>query len=60
MVKKLKSRRRRTARKRLEVNLEGLDIDLTFEDVIADLNFGVGSLSEKARAENSDAPERVA
>lgn len=57
MVKRIRNRRRRTANKRLEVNLDGLELDLTFEDVIADLNFGVGTLSDKALTETWDMAE---
>lgn len=46
MMRKRRNRQRPVVKQRFEVTLDHLDIDLSFEDVLADLNFGVGPLED--------------
>ena len=57
MQRKYRNRARQTVKRRIETNLDGFDIGLSPEEVIADLNFGVGPLAETARLVQKDRPE---
>ncbi len=49
MLRKLRNRRRRAVKGRIEANLDGFELGLSPEEVIADLNYGVGSIAETAQ-----------
>ncbi len=57
MLRKLKNRARQAAKGRIEINLDGFELGLSPEDVIADLNYGVGPIVETARLVQKDRPE---
>ncbi len=57
MLRKLRNRARQAVKARIEFNLKGFDLDISPEDVIADLNFGVGPIADTARAVQEDRPE---
>ncbi len=57
MLRKLRNRDRRAGKGRIEINLGGFEIDLSLEEVIADLNYGVGPIAETARLVQEDRPQ---
>ena len=57
MLQKLRNRARQAVKGRIETNLDGFELGLTLEDVIADLNFGVGPTVETARSVREGRPE---
>ncbi len=57
MMRKQKNRARQALRRRIEINLDGFELGLTPEEVIADLNFGVGPIPETARLVQEDRAE---
>ena len=57
MLRKLSNRTRQAVQGRTEINLDGFDLGLTPEDIIADLNFGVGPIAETARLVPEGRPE---
>ena len=57
MLQKLRNRARQAVKGRIELNLDGLDLDISPEDVIADLNFGVGPIADTARLVHEGRPE---
>ena len=54
MFRKLRNRARQAANGRIEINLDGFELGLTPEEVIADLNYGVGSITDTARSVQED------
>ncbi len=48
MLRKLRNRRRRAVKGRIEIKLDGFELGLSPEEIIADLNFGVGPIAEAA------------
>lgn len=57
MLRKLRNRARQAVKGRIEINLNGFELDLTPEEVIADLNYGVGPIAETPRLAQEDRPE---
>ena len=57
MLRKLRNRARQTVKGRIEFNLNGFELDLSPEEVIADLNFGVGPIADTTRLAQKDRPE---
>ena len=57
MLRKLKNRALQAVKGRVEINLDGFELGLSSEEVIADLNFGVGPIAETARLAQEDRPE---
>ena len=57
MLRKLRNRARQTVKERIEINLDGFELDLTSEEIIADLNYGVGPIAETARLVEEGRPE---
>ena len=57
MLRKLRNRALQAVRGRIEVNIDGFELGLSPEEVIADLNFGVGPIVETARSIQEDRPE---
>ncbi len=57
MMRKHRNRARQAVKRRIEINLDGFDIGLSPEEVIADLNFGVGPITETVRSALEDRPE---
>jgi len=49
MLRKLRTRARQAVKGRIEFNLDGFELDISPEEVIADLNFGVGPIADTAR-----------
>ncbi len=57
MMRKHRNRARQAVKRRIEINLDGFDIGLSPEEVIADLNFGVGPIAETTRSVQEDRPQ---
>ncbi len=57
MLRKLRNQARQGVRGRIEFNLDGFELDLSPEEVIADLNFGVGPIADTAGLVREDRPE---
>ncbi len=57
MLQKLTNRARQAVQERIEINLNGLELDLSPEEVIADLNYGGGPIAETARLAQEGRPE---
>ncbi len=57
MLRKLRNQARQGVRGRIEFNLDGFELDLSPEEVIADLNFGVGPIAETAPLVQEGRPE---
>ena len=57
MLQKLGNRARQAVKGRIEFNLNGFDLDISPEEVIADLNFGVGPIADTARLVHEGRPE---
>ncbi len=57
MLRKYRNRGRQAIKRRIEINLDGFELDLSPEEVIADLNFGVGPIAETTRSVQEDRPE---
>ncbi len=57
MLRKLKNRARQAVKGRIEVNLDGFELGLSAEEIIAALNYGVGPIVETARLVQEDRPE---
>ena len=57
MLQKLGNRARQAVKGRIEFNLDGFDLDISPEDVIADLNFGVGPIADTPQLVQEDRPE---
>ena len=49
MFQKLRNRARQAVMGRIEINLDRFELGLSSEEVIADLEFGVGPITETAR-----------
>ncbi len=49
MFRKLKNRTRQAVKGRIDINLNGFELNVTPEEIMSDLNFGVGSLEETAQ-----------
>ena len=49
MLRKLRNRAQQAVKGRVEFNLDGFELDISPEEVIADLNFGVGPIADTAR-----------
>lgn len=57
MLRKLRNQARQAVKGRIEFDLDGFDLDISPEEVIADLNFGVGPIAETARLVQEGRPE---
>ena len=57
MFRKLRNRARQAVKGRVEFNLDGFELDISPEEVIADLNFGVGPIADTARLVHEGRPE---
>ena len=57
MLRKLRNRALQAVKGRIEFNLDGFELDLTPEDIMADLNYGVGPIAETARLVEEGRPE---
>ena len=57
MLRKLRTRARQAVRGRIEINLDGFELGISSEEVIADLNFGVGPIADTARLVHEGRPE---
>ena len=57
MMRKLRNRARQAVKGLIEINLDGFELNLTPEQVIADLVFGVGPIAETARLVQEDRPQ---
>ena len=49
MLRKLRNRARRAVKGRTEINLDGFELGLSPEEVMADLEFGRGPIAETDR-----------
>jgi len=57
MLRKLRNRAQQAVKGRVEFNLDGFELDISPEEVIADLNFGVGPIADVARLVQEGRPE---
>jgi len=57
MLRKLRNRAQQAVKGRVEFNLDGFELDISPEEVIADLNFGVGPIADTARLVQEGRPE---
>ncbi len=57
ILRKLRNRARQAVKGRIKINLDGFELDLSPEEVIADLNFGVGPIAETARLVQKARPQ---
>ncbi len=57
MLQKLRNRALQAVQERIEINLDGFELDLSPEEVIADLNFGVGPIADTAWVVHEGRPE---
>ncbi len=57
MLRKLRNRARQAVKGRIEINHDGFELDITAEELLADLDYGVGSIAETARLVQEDRPE---
>ncbi len=57
MLRKLRNRARQSVTGRIAINLNGFELDISPEEVMADLNFGVGPIADIARLVQEDRPE---
>ncbi len=57
MLRKLRNRTRQAVKERIEINLDGFELGLSPEEVIADLNFGVGPIAETAQLVQEGRPQ---
>ena len=57
MIRKLRNRVVQAVKGRIEINLDGFELGLSPEEVIADLKFGVGPIAETTRLAQEDRPE---
>ncbi len=57
MFRKFRNRARQAVKGRIEINLDGFELGLSAEEIIADLNYGVGPIAETARLVQEDPPQ---
>ncbi len=57
MLQKLRNRTPRTAKRPCEFNLDRFELGLSLEEIIAELNYGVGPLAETAQSVDDDRPQ---
>ena len=57
MMQKYRNRARQAVKRRIEIKLDGFELGLSPEEVIADLNFGVGPIADTTRLAPEDRPE---
>ncbi len=57
MLRKLRNRARQAVKARIEFNLNGFELDISPEEVVADLNFGVGPIADTPRLVQEGRPE---
>ena len=57
MLQKLGNRARQAVKGRIEFNLDGFDLDISPEEVVANLNFGVGPIADTDRVVQEGRPE---
>ncbi len=57
MLQKLRNRALQAVQERIEINLDGLELDISPEDIMTDLNFGVGPIADVARLVQEGRPE---
>ena len=57
MLQKLRNRRRQAAKRPVEFNLDRFELGLSLEEIMADLNYGVGSIVETAQSVHHGGPQ---
>ena len=57
MMRKYRNRARQAVIRRIEIKLDGFELGLSPEEVIADLDFGVGPIADTTRLAQKDRPE---
>ncbi len=57
MLQKLRNRALQAVQGRIEINLDGFELDISPEDIMTDLNFGVGPIADVARLVQEGRPE---
>ncbi len=57
MLQKLRNRRRQAAKRPVEFNLDRFELGLSLEEIIADLDFGVGPIAETAQSVHEGRPQ---
>ena len=57
MLRKLRKRERRAVAERRKIELRGFELGLSIEEVIADLDYGVGPIADTALLVQEGRPE---
>ncbi len=57
MLRKLRNRRRQAVKRPFEFNLDRFELGLSLEEIIADLNYGVGPIAETAQSVRDGRPQ---
>ena len=57
MLQKLRNRTPRAAKRPFEFNLDRFELGLSLEEIMADLNYGVGPIAETAQSVHDDRPQ---
>ena len=57
MLRKLRNQSRRAVKRPFEFNLDRFDLGLSLEEIIADLNYGVGPIADTAQSVHDDRPQ---
>ncbi len=57
MLRKYRNQVGQAVKRPIEINLDGLEVHLSPEEVIADLNFGVGPIADTAWLAQEGRPE---
>ncbi len=57
MLRKLRNRARQAVKGRIEINHDGFELDITAEELLADLTFGAGTDPETDRLVPTGRPE---
>ncbi len=57
MLRKFRNRALQAVKGRIEINLDGFELGLSPEEVIADLDYGTGPIVETDRLVQEDRPE---
>ena len=57
MLRKLRNRARQAARGRVEINLDGFELGLSFQEITDDLNYDVRPIADTSLLVQDDRPE---
>ena len=57
MLRKLRNQSRRAVKRPFEFNLDRFELGLSLEEIMADLNYGVGPIAETAQSVRDGRPQ---